>query len=283
MSVATLVRRRSYGRLHLHRHRFDWDAQLYFNRLRSSAGVELAVDDRVKVSAFCRGLKKLGYWNSLVEGWTFRSGQNAGAGATAYGLKGVKNGTIFGGPTWGANGITLDTDTKGITLAGLTTFAGTAWTLILVFDYLGADVGRSLFCPAGTVAGAPNSIRIETSALTPNLAKYVGGITTEIVPAVADAAAGFGSVWASRNGNSFVLFQNNNGINLGTDAVALAASADYNIGNRFSDAQLSADAVFAHVLLFNIADDNITGAEPLKTGQVVQLLKDTISNGLSLP
>jgi hypothetical protein len=64
--------------------------------------------DRAAVSAFVRGVKDLGLYNSMVC-WPLRSSQNAGTGTTAYSLGGLGtfNGTLTNGPTWGADGITF--------------------------------------------------------------------------------------------------------------------------------------------------------------------------------
>jgi hypothetical protein len=63
--------------------------------------------DRAAVSAFVRGVKDLGLWESMVC-WPLRSEQNAGTGTTAYSLGGLGtfNGTLTNGPTWGADGLT---------------------------------------------------------------------------------------------------------------------------------------------------------------------------------
>jgi hypothetical protein len=62
--------------------------------------------DRAAVSAFVRGVKDLGLYQSMVC-WPLRSTQNAGTGTTAYSLGGLGtfNGTLIAGPTWGADGI----------------------------------------------------------------------------------------------------------------------------------------------------------------------------------
>jgi hypothetical protein len=64
--------------------------------------------DRTALSAFVRGVKDLGLWESMVC-WPLRSEQNAGTGTTAYSLGGLGtfNGTLTNGPTWGVDGITV--------------------------------------------------------------------------------------------------------------------------------------------------------------------------------
>jgi hypothetical protein len=68
--------------------------------------------DRAAVSAFVRGVKDLGLWESMVC-WPLRSEQNAGTGTTAYSLGGLGtfDGTLTNGPTWGVDGVTFDDDT----------------------------------------------------------------------------------------------------------------------------------------------------------------------------
>ena len=62
--------------------------------------------DRAAVSAFVRGVKDLGLYESMVC-WPLRSTQNAGTGTTAYSLGGLGtyNGTLTNGPAWGNDGI----------------------------------------------------------------------------------------------------------------------------------------------------------------------------------
>jgi hypothetical protein len=78
--------------------------------------------DRAAVSAFVRGVKDLGLWESMVC-WPLRSEQNAGTGTTAYSLGGLGtfNGTLVNGPTWGANGIAFTDTTQVITRSGFDT------------------------------------------------------------------------------------------------------------------------------------------------------------------
>jgi hypothetical protein len=71
--------------------------------------------DRLAISAFVRGVKQLGLWNSMVC-WPLRSTQNAGTGTTAYSLGGLGtfNGTLTNGPTWGADGVNFADNTTQI-------------------------------------------------------------------------------------------------------------------------------------------------------------------------
>jgi len=64
--------------------------------------------DRAALSAFVRGVKDLGLWDSMVC-WPLRSSQNAGTGTTAYSLGGLGtyNGSLIDGPVWGTDGVTF--------------------------------------------------------------------------------------------------------------------------------------------------------------------------------
>jgi len=77
-----------------------------------------AATPRQQIRDFSKGVNDLGLWNSMVC-WPLRSSQNYGSGDTVFSLggRGTFNGTRVGGPTWGANGITI-TSSATITDAG---------------------------------------------------------------------------------------------------------------------------------------------------------------------
>jgi hypothetical protein len=91
---------------------FDSDSINYFSR----AGVTDPTA-KAQISAFAKGLKNLGLWNTSVC-WMLKSSQNAGTGTTAYsfGGLGTYNGTLTNGPTWGVNGISFTSTSQEITL-----------------------------------------------------------------------------------------------------------------------------------------------------------------------
>jgi hypothetical protein len=74
--------------------------------------------DVAALSAFVKGVKELGLWNSMVC-WPLRSSQNAGTGTTAYSLGGLGtfNGTLTNGPTWGVDGVNMVANNRRITTA----------------------------------------------------------------------------------------------------------------------------------------------------------------------
>jgi hypothetical protein len=73
--------------------------------------------DRAAVSAFVRGVKDLGLWESMVC-WPLRSEQNAGTGTTAYSLGGLGtfDGSLINGPVWTADGLVTDATNEHVQL-----------------------------------------------------------------------------------------------------------------------------------------------------------------------
>jgi hypothetical protein len=100
--------------------RFDPDAVAYV----ATSGA--ASESLFEISAFVKGVKKLGLWNNMVC-WPLRSSQNKGSGTTAYSLGGLGtfNGTLTNGPTWGADGVTFDGSNDFIS-AGVIGISGSA-------------------------------------------------------------------------------------------------------------------------------------------------------------
>jgi hypothetical protein len=94
--------------------------------------------DRAAVSAFVRGVKDLGLWESMVC-WPLRSEQNAGTGTTAYSLGGLGtfNGTLVDGPVWGVDGVDINaaispTPSININPSPLSDFAnGHSWFVVM--------------------------------------------------------------------------------------------------------------------------------------------------------
>lgn len=121
-----------FGRKTQLRRRYDWDAQMYFNRVQA-AGTELSVEERSNISAFIRGLKALGGWESLVDAWTLRSTQNVGTGSTCLGLKGV-NGTLLNGITWGVNGMGTVNTGEVRTAPLINPTDSTVWSLFACYN-----------------------------------------------------------------------------------------------------------------------------------------------------
>ena len=94
--------------------KWQLDVQGYLNVCNISASLP-----RQQLTDFAKGVNDLGLWNNMVC-WPLRSGQNYGSGPTAFSLGGLGtyNGTLVGGPTWGADGIAFD-GSKLMTTSGL--------------------------------------------------------------------------------------------------------------------------------------------------------------------
>lgn len=93
--------------------------------------------DVAALSAFVKGVKELGLWNSMVC-WPLRGSQNAGTGTTAYSLGGLGtfNKSLINGPTWGTDGVSFD---------GTDDYASAGWpgittevTLMVVHKFVSA-------------------------------------------------------------------------------------------------------------------------------------------------
>jgi hypothetical protein len=93
--------------------KWELDVQGYLNVCNITSATP-----RQQIRDFAKGVNDLGLWNSMVC-WPLRSSQNYGSGDTVFSLggRGTFNGTRVGGPTWGANGITI-TSSATITDAG---------------------------------------------------------------------------------------------------------------------------------------------------------------------
>jgi hypothetical protein len=90
-------------------YQLDNDTKKYIKRMNYN-GVKTP-SDITSVDQFIRGLKDLGVWSDVLDGWIMRSNQNAGSGSKIYSLKNTSNnGTLENGGTWTADGIYLRGD-----------------------------------------------------------------------------------------------------------------------------------------------------------------------------
>jgi hypothetical protein len=133
--------------------------------------------DRAAVSAFVRGVKDLGLWESMVC-WPLRSEQNAGTGTTAYSLGGLGtfNGTLVNGPTWEVDGLTVDATNERVTTAF--NFATALPSILSVFSpasaaatdwrYMSNDQGGTSN-GIGFDGGTVNVFRVLGAAFSANL------------------------------------------------------------------------------------------------------------------
>ena len=97
---------------------------------------------------FVKGVKNLGLWDSMVA-WPLRSSQNAGTGTTAYSLGGLGpfNGTLINGPTWGGDGINMDSAGSEII----------EWATSPLSDFTNGHAMLGVFLPSGPVPTSATS------------------------------------------------------------------------------------------------------------------------------
>jgi hypothetical protein len=118
--------------------------------------------DRAAVSAFVRGVKDLGLYQSMVC-WPLRSTQNAGTGTTAYSLGGLGtfNGSLINGPSWGTSGITFaNASSQYISLGGTQIIGGNSdYTVMGVAQLTNvAAINLALISLGNNRGGLPNVV-----------------------------------------------------------------------------------------------------------------------------
>jgi hypothetical protein len=235
--------------------------------------------DVAALSAFVKGVKELGLWNSMVC-WPLRSSQNAGTGTTAYSLGGLGtfNGTLTNGPTWGVDGITFDgaddyIDTN-FNPSGILSNTANAVGAVSVtaptgpYDQIiGNETG-------GSWAGATGLAHIASTGTTYFLNSQNGGTGASITSPV-------GMLFAQATGATTNTAYKNGAV-LGTATVTRAALANNNFaigacgGGVFYPAYF-ADMTIAAGLVFSAALTNSQHAA------FYILYRQTLGTGLGLP
>jgi hypothetical protein len=239
--------------------------------------------DVAALSAFVKGVKELGLWSNMVC-WPLRSSQNAGTGTTAYSLGGLGtfNGTLTNGPTWGADGIASDNDTKGILHDAGRDFGTGQFTI-------GACLKQQTFGSSCFALGlypqsaslAAYDLGLNTTGVVDVLIRNnstVGGFSR--VTAGQMTADTFGLAIATRSDNTLVSTLNGN--TTGTSS-ALAA------GVNFSRTDIQAVVVGRQITgsqprnLFTESFAFIIKGQAITASSFYTLYKDTLGQGLGLP
>jgi hypothetical protein len=241
--------------------------------------------DVAALSAFVKGVKALGLWNSMVC-WPLRSSQNAGTGTTAYSLGGLGtyNGTLVNGPSWGTSGITFaNASSQYVSLGGTQIIGGNS-------DYTLMGVAQLTDVAAANLA---------VLSLGNNRGGFVGAASngsTQIRNAQWTVAAGFVGAQLA-NGPTTSMFAGlasgdatnaKNYINSGTPYSTL--TADYRVNpspaflpiiGAFNNAGASIishwNGLIAASAMWNV---KLTDAQ---VASVLSLYKSTLGTGLSLP
>jgi len=125
--------------------------------------------DIVAINDFVLGVKTLGLWNSMVC-WPLRSTQNAGTGTTAYSLGGLGtfNGTLVGGPTWGANALDFTTDNSRMDTAVSLPIAPVALMVVRQAQQAQTDNSSIFFTAGVNVSGRQFSLGNSGTATAQN-------------------------------------------------------------------------------------------------------------------
>ena len=246
---------------------YDSDASSYF----TTAGVT-AVSARQQISRFVTGIKGLGLWSNMVC-WPLRSPQNAGTGTTAYSLGGLGtyNGTLTGGPTWGADGISFDgTDdylptgiTAGFSQFSIFSIAKPDTTSGVMYEFSKDDVSSNReFGILATLGGF-----IQGFLWNPDNSVTVGPAAGTIFRSICQRAS------ASIN----KLRRNNQSDASGTTGTLSQFSANLTIGARAGGGGNYFDGTISASILFN------TALSDSNTSSVYSTYKTTLGQGLGLP
>jgi hypothetical protein len=157
--------------------------------------------DVAALSAFVKGVKELGLWNSMVC-WPLRSSQNAGTGTTAYSMGGLGtfNGTLVNGPAWGSDALDFAANTSAIS----TTVQVAASPIAAMFVHKSAQAqadNESVFFTAGVNINGRQFISSNSALET---AQNYSGLSGAWYSSSFDATS-FGS--GSRTGRDYVSFR----------------------------------------------------------------------------
>jgi hypothetical protein len=162
--------------------------------------------DRAAVSAFVRGVKDLGLYQSMVC-WPLRSTQNAGTGTTAYSLGGLGtfSGTLVNGPTWGADGITKSASNHHITNSTAILSTSGARTNFAIAKITSA-IGESNYLSSSTLTATRFALRCDSG--TSYRVDTFNGSVGDTVGLTTGTAGVFHSACASYDGATFRYFFN---------------------------------------------------------------------------
>jgi hypothetical protein len=238
--------------------------------------------DVAALSAFVKGVKNLGLWESMVC-WPLRSSQNAGTGTTAYSLGGLGtfNGTLVNGPTWGADGITFVNASSQHILMGSQVFTDSDYTMFAAFKLTDVAVTNLIACAlswnrGGFLGVASNGATTDRHAVWTNTGAFPGaqlsasGVSTVMHTAALSANASEFRFFT--NGASFVSGAGNYQIATGSGKTVIGGANNIGAGiiGHFNGDIAFAFAASQHLSTANVAALN-------------NLYKSTLGTGLSLP
>ena len=232
--------------------------------------------DRAAVSAFVRGVKDLGLWESMVC-WPLRSTQNAGTGTTAYSLGGLGtfDGTLVNGPVWDSAGLDFDGSDDRVTLPNGSFGTGNAATSIWAFLKNDTNAVRMIALSHGNNNSAADSFSLESPSFATADDSATVAFTASIIAAKSTAWKGLfaGNTTAGfrgKDGGTVTQFSLDNALNKTGASCAIGAFGDP-AGVAPFDGKIAA--------VIRIATTPTTQLN----GDVYTLYKNTLGTGLGLP
>jgi hypothetical protein len=232
--------------------------------------------DRAAVSAFVRGVKDLGLWESMVC-WPLRSEQNAGTGTTAYSLGGLGtfDGTLTNGPVWASDGLDFDGNNDCVTLPNESFGTGNAATSIWAFVKNDTNAARMCVLSQGNNSVSTDAFSLESPEFSAadDIASiaFTGSVIAPKATAwkslfIGNTSAGF----RGKNGGSVTEFSLGNSLNKSGASCAIGA-----FGSPAGVAPF--DGIIAGVIRINAAPTTQLN------GDIYTLYKNTLGTGLGLP
>jgi hypothetical protein len=232
--------------------------------------------DVAALSAFVKGVKELGLWNSMVC-WPLRSSQNAGTGTTAYSLGGLGtfNGTLTNGPVWDSAGLDFDGSNDRVALPNGSFGTGNAATSIWAFLKNDTNAVRMIALSHGNNNSATDSFSLESpnSAAINDAASVAFTGSTIAAKSTAWKSLFMGNTTAGfrgKDGGTVTQFSLNNALNKTGESCAIGAFGDPTGAAPF-------DGKIAAVIRINA-----TPTTQLN-GDIYTLYKNTLGTGLGLP
>ena len=257
---------------------YDTDASAFFN----TAGVS-KTDAKQQISRFVTGIKDLGLWSSMVC-WPLRSSQNAGTGTTAYSLGGLGtfNGTLVGGPTWGADFVDFATDGTRMTTA-ISVAASPVAAMFVGKSEADAGNNASVFLTAGVNVSGRQFSYLNSSEAT--IQNYFGYRDAWPPSALAFQVVGLSGV--SRTSREYIAFRvlssaaarvSRNATQSASDVTVTGWDASSPASVQFGFyPRTAADYRLSFMAYMTAAVNNATDAAFLS------LYKTTLGQGLGLP
>lgn len=264
---------------------WDTDASSYFTRVTAAnSGVDsMLSSEKANINSYINGLKTLDYFDDVVACWSFRSGQNVGAGNTVVELLGNHNGTLVNSPTWTADGITFSASNQLITYANNFSldFTGRGSLSFLgVYSGMGSAVTTYPTYDSFSLISSPGG------QLVFHVSNGVGGATTFLEQGLSFDGQRHYSWGAnvSSSGNQSFGWNASNGAILrnGTATLMSSIPTGVQINGNYSLATYARNQGNSRITFILLLDNalSLTNAE---MADINTLYKNTLGQGLALP